>query len=62
MLKTMEPKPDLLTAFERLLKHRATVAYRNGGGNVVVEWRARNAEARLKELESSGATDMEKFT
>lgn len=62
MLKTAEPNQELLGAFERALKHRATVAYKDVSGQVVVEWRARNAEARLQELQNSGVAELEKLS
>ncbi len=61
ILKMSEPNQDLLKALERLLRHPALAAYRDGSGTVVVEWRAKNGAARLQELETSGAKDLEKF-
>ena len=45
LLRMKAPNQDLLTAFERVLKHKALAAYRNGGGSVVVEWRVKNSDA-----------------
>jgi hypothetical protein len=61
MLKMPEPNDALLKALERVLKHRALAAYRNGDGNVTVEWRNKNGAARLQELEASGAKDLQKL-
>lgn len=61
LLKMKEPDQDLLRAFERVLKHRALAAYKNGGGNVVVEWRAKNAGARFQELQASGVSALERL-
>lgn len=57
-----EPNKDVLEAFERVLGHRATVGYRNAQGEVVVEWRAKNPEARISELEKTGAADLERLS
>ena len=61
MLKMKAPNQDLLSAFERVLKHKALAAYRSGGGNVVVEWRTKNADARYDELKASGVSDLERL-
>ncbi len=61
LLKMRAPNQDLLNAFERVLKHKALAAYRNGGGNVVVEWRVRDANARFAELNASGVADLERL-
>jgi hypothetical protein len=60
VLKMKEPNQDLLNAFERVLGHHALAAYRTNG-NVVVEWRVHDADARLKELQSSGAQELERL-
>ncbi len=62
VLKMAEPNDDLLKAMERVLKHRALVAYKDAAGTVVVEWRARNVDARMKELESAGVAELERLT
>lgn len=61
MLKMAAPDKDLLTAFERALRHRALVAYKDGNGGVVVEWRAKGGTARVQELENAGAKDLERL-
>jgi hypothetical protein len=61
-LTMQEPNKDVLEAFERVLGHRALVAYRNDKGQVVVEWRAKGAEERLGELEKSGAKELERLS
>ena len=60
-LKMKAPNQDLLTGFERVLKHKALAAYRNSGGNVIVEWRVPNANARFDELKASGVADLERL-
>jgi len=60
-LKMSDADEDLLDAFQRMLKHKALAAYRNGGGSVVVEWRVKDAAARFQELESSGAAQLERL-
>ncbi len=60
-LKMKEPDDDLLDAFQRMLKHKALAAYRNGGGTVVVEWRVKDADARFQELQTSGAAELERL-
>jgi hypothetical protein len=57
-----EPNKDALEAFERVLGHRALAAYRNGNGDVMVEWRARDPEARWRELEASAPQDLERLS
>jgi hypothetical protein len=61
LLKMKVPNQDLLNAFERVLKHKALAAYRNGGGRVVVEWRAKSVDARFDELKASGVSDLERL-
>jgi hypothetical protein len=57
-----EPNKEALEAFERVLGHRALAAYRNAQGEVVVEWRAKNGEARWNELSQSGVQDLERLS
>jgi hypothetical protein len=59
-LITKEPNQRLFDGFERMLKHRALAAYRLGN-EVYLEWRAKDVDARLQELEASGAQDLERF-
>ena len=61
MLKMKSPNQDLLNAFERLLKHKALAAYKNGGGSVVVEWRVKSADTRFEELQAGGVTALERL-
>ena len=56
-----EPDQQLLTGFERMLKHRALVAYKQAD-QVFVEWRARDADARIKELEAGTVQDLERLS
>jgi hypothetical protein len=60
MLRMKEPNPDLLKGFERVLGHRALAAYRTNG-EVVVEWRVRDADARFRELQSSSAQELQRI-
>ncbi len=62
LLKLKEPNREVLQAFERALQHRALAAYRDPSGTVVVEWRAREPEARWQELEQSKPQDLEKLS
>ena len=57
-----EPNKEILEAFERVLGHRATAAYRNAQGEVVIEWRAKNAEDRWNELSASGVQELERLS
>lgn len=57
-----EPNKEALEAFERVLGHRALAAYRNDKGEVVVEWRAKNAQDRWNELSQSGVQDLERLS
>lgn len=61
-LKTAEPNEELFKALERVLKHRALAAYKDTAGKVIVEWRARSADARMQELEAAGVTELERLT
>lgn len=61
-LTMKEPNKEVLEAFERVLGHRALAAYRNDKGQVVVEWRARNAQDRWNELSKSGVTELERLS
>ncbi len=56
-----EPNDHLLTAFEKVLGHRALAAYKNGEGKVVVEWRVRDGDKRFQELEGSGVQELERL-
>jgi hypothetical protein len=60
LLKTKEPNAELLDLFERTLNHKALAAYKESGA-VVVEWRAKNADERFKELQSNNVTDLERL-
>jgi hypothetical protein len=60
LLKMRAPNKDLLTAFERVLKHKALAAYRRDS-TVIVEWRVQNADARLTELQATGVADLERL-
>lgn len=62
LLKTKEPNPALLERFERVLKHRALAAYKDGEGMVVAEWRAKDSDARFQELQAGGAKDLERLS
>ena len=57
-----EPNNDILEAFERVLGHHATAAYRNDKNQVVIEWRVKNPDARVSELEKSGVKDLERLS
>lgn len=61
-LKMQEPNQEVLEAFERVLGHRALVAYRDAQGGVVVEWRAGATDTRWLELEKSGVKDLERLS
>ncbi len=61
LLKMPEPNQELLDAFEKILHHRALAAYKNGDNRVVVEWRVKDPEARFKELQAGGASDLERL-
>ncbi len=52
---------DAFEAFERILGHHATVAYRDTNGEAVVEWRVRDSDKRYAELEQAGVKDLEKL-
>ena len=61
-LRMKQPNQEALDAFERVLGHKALVAYRDEKGNVAVEWRVRDGQARYAELEQSGVQDLERLS
>jgi hypothetical protein len=61
LLKMKDANEDLLDAFQRMIKHKALAAYKNGGGSVVVEWRVKDADARVQELQDAGAKELERL-
>ena len=61
LLKMKDADGDLLDAFQRMVKHKALAAYKNSGGRVVVEWRVKDADTRLQELQNSGALELERL-
>ncbi len=62
IVRMKEPDNDAFEAFERVLGHRATVAYREDSGDVVIEWRVKGADGRYAELEQAGAKDLERLS
>jgi hypothetical protein len=62
LLKMKQPNQDALDAFERVLGHKAFAAYRDHTGDVAVEWRIQDLDARFADLEKSGARDLERLT
>jgi hypothetical protein len=60
LLKMSAPNQKLLEAFENVLNHKALAAYKKDG-QVMVEWRAKNAEPRFAELQTSGVTELERL-
>ncbi len=62
ILQMKQPNQDVLDAFERVLGHPALAAYRNQAGNVVVEWRVTDGDARYAELKESGVKDLERLS
>ena len=60
-LKMKDADQELLSAFERVLGHRALAAYRDNG-SVVVEWRVKEAQMRFEELQKSGAKELERLS
>lgn len=61
LLKMGQPNQELLDAFTKMLGHRALAAYKNGDNRVVVEWRMQNPDARFKELQAGGVSDLERL-
>lgn len=62
LLKMKEPDQEALGAFERVLGHKAFAAYRGESGEVTVEWRVGDGNARYAELEKSGVQDLERLS
>ncbi len=61
LLKMAEPNQEMLDAFEKVLGHRALAAYKDASGQVVVEWRVKDGEARYAELQASGVSNLERL-
>ncbi len=61
-LQMPEPNKEVLEAFERVLGHRASAAYRAPNGQITVEWWAKNPEGRWAELEKSQVPDLERLS
>jgi hypothetical protein len=61
-LRLKQPNQAALDAFERVLGHKALAAYRDGGGDIVVEWRVGNPSGRWLELQQAGVRDLEKLS
>jgi len=61
LVKMKAPNNEVLDVFERMLGHKALAAYKNGDGNVVLEWRTKNADARFVELEAHGVAELERL-
>ncbi len=62
LLRMKEPNQDVLDAFERVLGHRALAAYRDSSGQVLVEWRVADGEARYTELQQAGVQALERLS
>jgi hypothetical protein len=60
-LKMKDADEELLDAFQRMVKHKALAAYKDTSGRVVVEWRVKDAPARIQELETAGAPELERL-
>mgnify|MGYP006267993191 CR=1 FL=1 len=61
LVKMKTPNQQVLDVFERMLGHKALAAYKNADGTVIVEWRTKNADARFQELQTSGASELERL-
>ncbi len=61
LLRMKQPNQDVLDAFERVLGHPALAAYRDGNGEVVIEWRVADVGTRYAELQKAGVQDLEKL-
>jgi hypothetical protein len=62
LVRMKQPNQDALDAFQRVIGHKALAAYRDENGDVVVEWRVGDANARYSELENSGVKDLERLS
>ncbi len=62
LLRMKAPNEDMLSAFERVLGHRALAGYRDQNGDVVVEWRVNDPDGRYAELQQGGAKDLERLS
>ncbi len=61
ILRMNEADNDAFDAFEQVLGHHATVAFRDGD-KVIVEWRVKDGQARYAELEQAGVKDLQKLS
>jgi len=62
LLKTPNPDQTLLNAFQVMLDHRPLAAYKNGGNQVIVEWRVKDPEARYNELHVAGVAELQRLS
>jgi hypothetical protein len=62
LVRMKQPNQDALTAFERVLGHKAFAAYREQSGDVAVEWRVKGMDDRYADLKNSGAQDLERLS
>ncbi len=62
IVRMKQPNQAALDAFQRVMGHRAFAAYRDQNGDVVIEWRVRDLDARYTDLEKSGAKELERLS
>lgn len=60
LLKLKSADSQVLQMFQRALGHKALAAYKTDAG-VVVEWRAKDVDARFKELQASGVQELQRL-
>ncbi len=61
LLKSSQPDQNALNAFAIVLKHKPLAAYKTAEGQVVIEWRIKDGDARFQELQSAGVTELQRL-
>lgn len=61
-VRMKEPNQTVLDAFQRVMGHKAFAAYRDQTGDVVVEWRVTDPDARYADLTKSGVQELERLS
>ncbi|MBI5650122.1 MAG: hypothetical protein HZC40_06720 [Chloroflexi bacterium] len=62
LLKSPSPDQELLNAFQTMLNHHPLAAYKNGGDQVIVEWRVKEPETRYNELHVAGVAELQRLS
>lgn len=61
-VRMKQPNQAILDAFQRVMGHKAFAAYRDQTGDVVIEWRVQDLDARYSDLSNSGVQELERLS